>query len=220
MDWHERVQQQQQQDQNRQQDRRPQEHQRQLITEQQQRLTQYDQNLDQRQRVGQQHASDLQRNGRKEQYRYQQEYLGRLGEQQMRLRNERHDYNNDPYFYTDWNYRYKRNGRFYETNQYGANMLRDAVNFGYEQGFLAGRADQQDRWRFDYKSSYAYQDANYGYGGYYLPQSEYNYYFREGFRRGYEDGYKKRYRYGSYSNGKYTILGALLGSIIDMQSHR
>jgi uncharacterized membrane-anchored protein len=74
--------------------------------------------------------------------------------------------------------------------------------------------------RFSYQNSYAYQDANYGYGGYYVPQDEYNYYFRQGFRRGYEDGYYSRYRYGSYSNGKYTILGALLGSIIDMQSLR
>jgi len=217
--WHERVQQQ-QQDRNQQQDRRPQEHQRQLITEQQQRLSQYSQHLDQRQRVGQQHAEELQRQGRKEQYRYQQEYIAHLRDQEMRVRNDRHDYDNDPYFYTDWNYRYKRGGRYYETNHYGASLLREAVNSGYEQGFLAGRADRQDRWRFNYKDTYAYQDANYGYSGYYVPQDEYNYYFRQGFRRGYNDGYYSRNRYGSYSNGKYTILGAILGSIIDMQVRR
>ena len=138
----------------------------------------------------------------------------------MRLRNDRHDYNNDPYFYTDWNYRYYRDNRYYETNQYGANMLREAVNSGYEQGFKAGRADQQDRWRSNYQSSYAYQDANYGYSGYYVPQDEYNNYFREGFRRGYEDGYGNRNTYGNYENGKYAILGAILGSIFNMQSLR
>ncbi|MGB7623907.1 MAG: hypothetical protein WBN92_16300 [Terriglobia bacterium] len=146
--------------------------------------------------------------------------MGHLHEQHTRLLDERHDYNNDPYFYTAANYRYYRGGRYYETNQYGANLLREAVNYGYEQGFLAGRADRQDRWRYNYQDSYAYQDANYGYGGYYVAQNEYNYYFRQGFRRGYEDGYYTRSRYGSYSGGKYTILGALLGSILDMQSLR
>ena len=117
-----------------------------------------------------------------------------MRDQDNRLRNDRHDYDNDPYFYTDSNYRYYRDGRYYETNQYGANLLREAVNYGYEQGFQAGRADRQDRWRSNYQSSYAYQDANYGYSGYYVPQGEYNYYFREGFRRGYEDGYSNRYQ--------------------------
>ncbi|MBZ5554555.1 MAG: hypothetical protein LAO21_17700 [Acidobacteriia bacterium] len=154
------------------------------------------------------------------QYRYQQEYVGHLREQHTRLQNEHHDFNNDPYFYTAANYRYNRGGRYYETNQYGANLLREAVNYGYEQGFLAGQADRQDRWRYNYQASYAYQDANYGYDGYYVAQSEYNYYFRQGFRRGYEDGYYTRYQYGSYSSGRYTILGALVGSILDMQSLR
>ena len=35
----------------------------------------------------------------------------------MSLQNERHDYNNDPYFYTAPNYRYNRGGRYYETNR-------------------------------------------------------------------------------------------------------
>jgi hypothetical protein len=216
--WPQRVQQQRQQDQNQVQERRSQQQRQQLITEQQQRLTQYSQYLDQRQRVGQQQIAELQRQGRMAGYRYQQDYIGHLHDQDLRLRNGRHDYDNDPYFYTGWNYRYYRNGRYYETNQYGANLLRDAINYGYEQGYLAGRADRQDGWQFNYQNSYAYEDANYGYDGYYVPRDEYNYYFRQGFRRGYEDGYYSRYRYGSYSSGKYTILGALLGSIIDMQS--
>jgi flagellar biosynthesis/type III secretory pathway protein FliH len=109
---------------------------------------------------------------------------------------------------------------YYETNQYGANVLREAVNYGYQQGFRAGEADRQDRWRSNYQDSYPYQDANYGYGGYYIDRDDYNYYFRQGFRRGYEDGYNSRYQYGSYSNGKYTILVAILGSILDMESLR
>lgn len=136
----------------------------------------------------------------------------------MEIQNHRHDFNNDPYFYTGWNYRYYRGGRYYETNRYGANMLRQAVNYGYQEGFRAGLADRQDHWRYGYEDNYAYQDANYGYDGYYVSPEEYNYYFREGFRRGYDDGYYGRYQYGRYTNGKYSILGSILGSILDMQS--
>jgi hypothetical protein len=46
----------------------------------------------------------------------------------------------------------------------------------------------------DYRDCYAYQDANFGYDGYYEDQGAYNHYFREGFRRGYEDGYYSRYQ--------------------------
>ena len=99
-------------------------------------------------------------------------------------------------------------------------MLRQAVNYGYEEGFRTGQADRQDRWHSDYRDSYAYQDANYGYSGYYLAQDDYNYYFREGFRRGYEDGYSSRYQYGRYSNGSYSVLGVILTQILNFQSLR
>ena len=46
---------------------------------------------------------------------------------------ERHDYDNDPYFYTAPIYRYNRGGAYYETNQYGADLLRQAVNNGYRK---------------------------------------------------------------------------------------
>jgi hypothetical protein len=85
-----------------------------------------------------------------------------------------------------------------------ASVIGVIVYYGYEQGFRSGQADRQDRWQSGYQDSYAYQDANYGYGRYYVDQSDYNYYFREGFRRGYEDGYDSRHQYGRYSNGKYA----------------
>ena len=57
------------------------------------------------------------------QYRFQQEYLERLRQQQVFLENDRHhDYDRDPYFYTAPIYRYNRGGRYYETNQYGADL--------------------------------------------------------------------------------------------------
>jgi flagellar biosynthesis/type III secretory pathway protein FliH len=128
-----------------------------------------------------------------------------------------YDYNSDPNFYSPVNYRYSRSGSFYQTNQYGADLLRNAVNYGYEEGFQAGQADQEDRWSAaSYQGSYAYQDANYGYNGYYVAQTEYSYYFREGFCRGYEDGYNSRSQYGSYSNGNYSILSAVLSQILNL----
>ena len=42
---------------------------------------------------------------------------------------------------TNW----RGGGRYYETNQYGADLLRQAVNYGYDQGVRAGQADRQDR---------------------------------------------------------------------------
>jgi hypothetical protein len=111
------------------------------------------------------------------------------------------------------NYRYYRGGQYYYTSQYGVQMLRDAVNNGYEEGFRAGMADRQDGWGYDYSQSYGYTDASYGYNSYYVDLSEYNYYFREGFRRGYEDGYYSRSNYGRYNNGRYSILDNILGGI-------
>jgi hypothetical protein len=167
-----------------------------------------------------QRVAELQHQGRTAQYRYQQQYSAHEYQQQMQFQNGRHDYNNDPYFYTAPDYRYNRGGRYYETNQYGADMLREAVNNGYAQGFYAGQADQQDHWRPDFQNSYGYQDANYGYDGYHLAQEDYNYYFRQGFRRGYEDGYYGRHQYGSYSSGNYVVLGGLLGTILNLQALR
>ena len=95
-------------------------------------------------------------------------------------------------------------------------MLRQAVENGYEQGFYAGQADRQDGWDFDYTNSFGYQDAAYGYDSYFVSTDEYGYYFRQGFQRGYEDGYYGRYQYGTYSNGRYSILGNIIGTILDI----
>jgi hypothetical protein len=203
----------------RRQHRLSQQQQRERIDEHRQRLAQYREHMDQQQRLSQQ-RSELLRNQRcLAQYRFQQQYLQRLRQQQLRIQRTRnYNYYRDPYFYTPSSYRYSRGGRYYETNQYGANLLRQAVNYGYEEGFRAGQADRQDRWASNYEDSYAYQDANYGYSGYYVERDDYNHYFREGFRRGYEDGYDRRSQYGSYSRGKYAILGTVLSSILNLES--
>ncbi|MFS8064426.1 MAG: hypothetical protein ACMG5Z_07530, partial [Luteimonas sp.] len=155
---------------------------------------------------------------RSAQSRYISTYQRDLLRQQQGWNNN-YNYNNDPYFYSAPIYRYQRAGSYYSVNQYGANLLKQAVNAGYEQGIQAGRADRMDRWRNDYRNSFAYQDASYGYNGYYLSQDDYSYYFRQGFQRGYEDGYNSRYQYGRNSGGNYSILTSLLTSILGLQSY-
>jgi len=192
-----------------------------LMDRQEQRLTQYREHLDQQQRAAQQQSVQLQRQKRGAQYSYQQGYILTLRQQQLRIQGpDRYDFTRDLYLYQAPIYRYSHGGRSYETNQYGADLLRQSVNSGYVQGRLAGLADQQDRWSFNYRNSYAYQDANYGYGGFYVDQYDYNNYFREGFRRGYEDGYYGRYQYGTYAEGRTSILAPVLGGILVFETLR
>ena len=176
----------------------------------------YRQNLDQQTSRAQQYTAGLQRQNRPATYRFQQGYVTHMRQQQLGF-SRSHDYNNDPYYYTAASYRYSRGGSYYETNEYGANMLRQAINNGYSEGYFAGQADREDRWASDYRSSYAYQDANFGYDGYYGNQADYNYYFREGFNRGYHDGYYSRTQYGQYSNGSRSILGVFLSQILSLE---
>ena len=138
---------------------------------------------------------------------YQRRYWERIRRDQLRLQQAQY-YNN-----LINNYRYYRNGNYYYTSQYGAQMIQQAINYGYEEGYRAGQADRYDGWGYSPMASYGYQDASYGYDSYYIGMDEYSYYFREGFERGYEDGYYGRYEYGSYRNGKYEILGAILQTI-------
>jgi len=210
-----------QQQEQRQQQRLSQQRQQELIGQQQQRLVEYRRHLEEQQRREQQQSAQLQQEKPIAQYRFQQQYLERLRQQQISIENERnYNYGGDPFFYTPPSYRYLRSGNYYETNQYGADLLRRSVNYGYEEGFRAGKADREDRWASSYRNSYAYQDANYGYNGFYVSRDDYNHYFREGFQRGYEDGYDSRHQYGSYSNGNYSILSDVLSAILNLESLR
>jgi hypothetical protein len=181
--------------------------------------TQYRAHLAQENRLAQQQIVRLQQQRRLAQYRFEQQYAARLAEQQRQLQAAR-DYSRDPYFYSPYTYSYYVSGNQRLTNQYGVDVLRRAVSYGYQEGFQSGRADRQDGWPANYRNSYAYSDANYGYSGYYVDQSDYNYYFRQGFRRGYDDGYYGRSQYGSYSNGTGSILGTLLSAILGLTSLR
>ena len=135
----------------------------------------------------------------------------------FRLWNNRDRYYNDDYYFAQPNYRYYYDNDYYYINRYQADLIRQALNYGYQEGFRAGRADHYDHWGYDYRSNYIYQDADYGYYGYYVREDEYNHYFREGFQRGYEDGYYSRSRYGRYDRGSYNLLGSVLESVFRLE---
>jgi len=193
--------------------------QRQRAQAEQQRATQYRLRLNQQVLFAQRQSAQLQQQKRSNQYRAEQQYLAQLRQQQMRLQTAR-NYSNDPYVLTAPLYRYNYGGVSRQTNQYGADILRQAVNYGYQEGVRFGQADRQDGWPANYQTSPAYQDANYGYGGNYVDQSEYNYYFRQGFQRGYADGYNSQSQYGTSYNGTPSILATLLTSILGLTSFR
>ena len=195
-----------------------------LVALQRQRAAEYQRYVAERQRAERQRIAALQDQRRLQQYRYQQWYWRQ--QQAMRARwNERaYDYNNDPYFYTPASYRYVRGGRAYEVNRYAADLLRQAVRYGYEMGVRAGNADRMDGWRSDWRGNPAYLDASYGYNGYYIDQDEYNYYFRQGFQRGYQDAYGNDYRHGTYYGDRNdgsiaVILASVLQAILGLQSY-
>jgi hypothetical protein len=204
-------------EQQKQQHRLSQQEQQERIHQQKQLLAEYNRRIAEQQAIAFRNAQQLERQKRLAHYRYQQAYYEQLRQQQARLENDRYDYDNDPFYYTPPTYQYRRGDNYYQTNQYGAEQLRQASNTGYKKGYEAGRADKQDHWRFDDRGSFAYQDANYGFDGRYVRQDDYNYYFREGFQRGYEDGYYGRRNYGTNANGSDSLLSTVLNTILNLR---
>jgi hypothetical protein len=194
----------------------------QVIRETRARSERYYQGWDQRDRRAQSYALGLQRSQRAAAYRYQQRYYGGLRDQWRRYDQDvrYYDYQGDPYFWSAPDYRYRYSGRWYETSQYGVDFLEDAVNRGYQEGFQAGQADRQDGWGRGYRDSYAYQDATYGYRGFYVPEDQYQYYFRQGFERGYQDGYHSQYEYGHRTSTGLKIAAAVLAGILIFEALR
>lgn len=190
--------------------------QQQRASQQQERLAQQQQRLEQ-QRQQQQLALQRQRQQLAIQRQQEQIRLERLRQEQIRLQNAR--LRNRSVYATPGNrgYRVYRNGDYYQTDQNGITILQQAVNYGYQEGVRAGRADRAYGRGFDYQDDAAYRSATYGYS--YVDSNEYRYYFREGFRRGYEDGYNSRYQYGSNSNGRLSILAAILQQVLNFQAY-
>ena len=196
------------------------------IQKQEQQLAVYRKNIALREELAERDAQILRQQKRMQHLKFQEQYEDRLRAQRAQLSQARYNYYNDPYYYTAPNLRYRRDGRYYQTNQYGIKKLEQALQAGYNEGYRAGRADRQDRWRYDYRSAFAYQDANYGYDGRYIAQDEYNHYFREGFQRGYDDGYYDRQQYGRRKddgnviegvNDEWLIAGGVIAAILGYQ---
>ena len=141
---------------------------------------------------------------------------------QRRAQQERAEYQrtaNRSNRYTNRNagsrYRIFRNGRYYETDNRGAELLRQAVNRGYQQGFQQGQLDARYGRRSGYYSNNIYRSGTYGYQSY-VDRSQYQYYFQQGFQRGYEDGFSNQYRYGYRTNTGLNILGNILSGILNI----
>jgi len=158
-------------------------------------------------------------------YQQQQRDAERIAEQE-RARQDQLNRQTDPYSNSRYNngnrrgnrYRVNRNGRYYNTDQRGAELLRRAVNAGYQQGYQAGLNDRNRRRRASWTTNRMYNSGTYGYQTY-VDRSQYQYYFRQGFERGYQDGYNSRYQYGTNNNGVGNILGSILGSILNVQRY-
>ena len=115
-------------------------------------------------------------------------------------------------------YRIYRNGSYYQTDSRGADLLRQAVNEGYSQGYRQGQQDRRYNRSGGYYGSTIYRSGTYGYRSY-VDRSQYQYYFQQGFQRGYQDGFNSRTQNGYYSGGRWNILANILGSILNIQQY-
>jgi hypothetical protein len=113
-------------------------------------------------------------------------------------------------------YRVYRDGRYYQTDYRGAELLRQAVNRGYQQGYNAGVRDRRyGRGDDYYYNNSVYRSGTIGYRSY-VARDQYQYYFQQGFQRGYQDGYNSTRRYGYRSGAGWNILGSVLNSILNI----
>jgi hypothetical protein len=88
---------------------------------------------------------------------------------------------------------------------------RQAVDFGYREGYRAGRDDRRDGQNYSYDDHNTYRDATAGYRSSYGDRELYRRYFQEGFRRGYDEGYRNRSTSGT---GRRSRARDILGDII------
>jgi flagellar biosynthesis/type III secretory pathway protein FliH len=134
-----------------------------------------------------------------------------MQKQQKRLEKSRRKYERQQQRTYNQQWRVYNNGGYYYTDDRGAQMLRQAVNYGYQQGYRAGQYDARRGNSFGYNSQNMYRTGTYGWS--YVDQNQYRYYFQQGFQRGYQDGYYRTNRYGS--NGG-NILGSILNTILNI----
>ena len=140
----------------------------------------------------------------------------KIAKQQQKVERQQQKLENQQQKLQAARYRVYRNGGYYQTDRRGAELLKQAVNAGYQQGFRAGQTDRRARRSNGYNNSPVYRNGNYGYQSY-VDSRQYQYYFQQGFQRGYQDGYNSRNQYGTNNNGSLNILGTILQSILNIQ---
>lgn len=139
-------------------------------------------------------------------------------QQSMRYGNRYDNRYDNTRYGTTRSYRIYRNGSYYQTDSRGAELLRQAVNSGYQQGYRQGQVDARYNRRSNYYGNTLYETGTYGYRSY-VDRDQYQYYFQQGFQRGYEDGFNNQYRYGYRSNSGLNILGNILNGILNISQH-
>jgi hypothetical protein len=175
------------------------------------------------QRRAQEQYRDYQRTRRQSDYRdwqdAQRQAQLRYQEYQRRYNN---GYNNNGYYNNRVSgnryYRVYRNGSYYQTDYRGAELLRQAVNSGYQQGYNQGRNDARYGRGSNYYGNNVYRSGTFGYQSY-VSRDQYQYYFQQGFQRGYEDGFNNQYRYGYRSNNGLSVLGNILNGILNISQY-
>lgn len=173
----------------------------------------------QAQRRAQEEYRDYQRTRSPRDYRDWQQAQRRAQREYREYQNSAR--NRNSYGYTNpgrrvgW-YRINRGGTYYDINQQQYQLLQNAVNQGYRQGYNAGVRDRRyNRSQDYYYNDNVYRSGTYGYQSY-VTRDQYQYYFQQGFQRGYQDGINSRYQYGYRTNNGLNILGNVLGSILQL----
>ena len=111
-------------------------------------------------------------------------------------------------------YRIYTNGQYYNVDNRGYGILREAVNRGYQRGYQAGINDRRYG-RYNYNSNNVYMNGTFGYNSG-VARNQYQYYFQQGFQRGYQDGFYTRTQYGYRSGSSINILGSVLNTILNV----
>lgn len=186
-------------------------------------------------REAQRECMDYQRSGSRSDYRQCQEAQRRAQQELMDYQRAssgyyRNGYYNNGYYNSGYYnrgtttiynprtgqmYRVYNNGRYYSTDQRGVNLLRQAVNRGYQQGYRQGQMDRRYGRGYNYYGNNVYSSGMYGYESY-VARDQYQYYFQQGFQRGYEDGYNSTYRYGYRSGSTFNVLSGVLNTILNL----
>lgn len=113
-------------------------------------------------------------------------------------------------------YRINRGGSYYQTDARGYQLLQQAVNRGYQQGYnTAVRERRYGRGDSYYSNNSIYRTGTYGYQTG-VARDQYQYYFQQGFQRGYQDGYNQTQQYGYRQGNSFNILGTVLSSILSL----